>query len=850
MKKFFKKIIKKVKNKKENPYKIENEINKLINKIIEDTESIFDFSDEEIKIIHSNINDKEKLNYKKVRLPIFCHGSFSCFFDLGSDNDKNYIIRNVQPDFKKIFPNVESGSKILSIQELERPKDEKFRRFNPISSKKEQNLIGKNKGRDGPLDLFICSRLPKTIIKLKIKKNNKIKEIIFKLGSAKDKLKSLQTLSKAEYGFNSKQSLAFKKHYVEEIFYSGEVSTNLINSIKADKKISFKPKNLVDRFLELESDHSVVYWGETLINRLEKIVKNVLRPKTRKLRIFKGSYLDIFYNPDATQRVPIVQSYLNNETYVTGKVPGVGDRLISITYKNKTSKIKSIDDISDFLIDVPPNSYVKLVYKTKSKNEHSFKLSTQNFDDLCNSYIKYTGSQMGNYSKAEIAAIQFRKSYLIGEQEVDDKFFIQLMKKNILDTVSHRYVSEENEENNELDNKKISFSISKVKISNKMSFLLKFDAWPNIENLLTDNKSLFLNVFIYDITDLNFQKVKELKDEYLDVDDYIKKDCHIIKTNDASWSIGNNNLVQSKKIKDQYDLPAELAFPFQVITFPKGGKRKLNFRVFLTNENVKFDEYSSRPIILGLISYGPDEFEVMKNYSGEYDFDPYGDYDDIKIYGSHQIEAEYKLPGYLETNRKEMAYSKSIIAANLIKIRDKDPKKIFKILRDEIEYDDDGYEYDKRHIYKTLDLKRVYEDLTKNGSETKIDFQSIRNKTLINERYNILNTLLNLSTRNKKFFSEEDVFLNNVAKKLEIDFDKFAEIKKQKTINAELINFNTSNEEDMFGIKETMTKDQKIKILRNEYSRWNALTNHADKTKRDKAKNMRDLAAKLRSKIN
>ena len=105
MKKFFKKIFKKAKKKKENPYKIENEINKLINKIIEDTDSIFDFSDEEIKIIQSNINDKEKLNYKKVRLPIFCHGSISCFFDLGSDNDKNYIIRNVQPDFKKIFPN-------------------------------------------------------------------------------------------------------------------------------------------------------------------------------------------------------------------------------------------------------------------------------------------------------------------------------------------------------------------------------------------------------------------------------------------------------------------------------------------------------------------------------------------------------------------------------------------------------------------------------------------------------------------------------------------------------------------------------------------------------------------------
>lgn len=850
MKKFFRKIFKKAKKNKENPYKIENEINKLINKIIEDTDSIFDFSDEEIKIIQSNINDKEKLIYKKIKLPIFCHGSISCFFDLGSDDNNNYIIRNVQPDFKKIFPNLESGSKILSIQELEQPKIEKFRRFNPTSSKKELNLIEKNIGVHGPLDLFVCNRLPKTIIKLKIKKKNKIKEIIFKLGSAKDKLKSLQTLSKAEYGFNSRQSLAFKKHYIEEIFYSGDMSANLINSIKADKKIDFKPKNLVERFLELESDHSVVYWGETLINRLEKIIKKVSKPKTRKLRIFKGSYLDIFYNPHITKRLPIVHSYLNNETYVSGKIPSVGDKLISITYKNKTAKIKSIDDISDFLINVPPNSYVKLVYETKSKNKHSFKLLTQNFDELCNSYIKYTGSQMGNYSKAEIAANQFRKSYLIGEQEADEKFFIQLMKKNILDTVSHRYVSKEDEEKNELDNKKISFSISKEKISNKMSFLLKFDAWPNIENLLIDNKSLFLNVFIYDITDLNYQKIGELKDEYLDVEDYIKKDCHIIKTNDASWSHANNNLVQSKKIKDQYDLPEELAFPFQVITFPKGGKRKLNFRVFLTNENVKFDEYSSRPIISGLNCYRPDEFEVMQTYSGEYDFDPYGDYDDIKIYGSNQIEAEYKLPGYLETNRKEMAYFKSIIAANLIKIRDKDPKKIFEILRDEIDYDDDGYEYEKRHIYKTLDLKRVYEDLMNENSGKKIDFKSIRNKTLVNERYNILNTLLNLSTRNKKFFSAEDVFLNDVAKKLEIDFDKFTEIKKQKTINAELINFSASNEEDIFGIKETMTKDQKIKILRNEYSRWNALTNHADKTKRDKAKNMRDLAAKLRSKIN
>ena len=76
-----------------------------------------------------------------------------------------------------------------------------------------------------------------------------------------------------------------------------------------------------------------------------------------------------------------------------------------------------------------------------------------------------------------------------------------------------------------------------------------------------------------------------------------------------------------------------------------------------------------------------------------------------KIYGSNNIEAEYKLPGYLIKSKRNGVLQINH-HANLIKIRDKDPKKIFEILRDEIDYDDDGYEYNKRHIYKTLDLKR------------------------------------------------------------------------------------------------------------------------------------------------
>ena len=47
-----------------------------------------------------------------------------------------------------------------------------------------------------------------------------------------------------------------------------------------------------------------------------------------------------------------------------------------------------------------------------------------------------------------------------------------------------------------------------------------------------------------------------------------------------------------------------------------------------------------------------------------------------------------------------------------------------------------------------------------------------------------------------------------------------------------------------------MDKQQKLKLLRKEYSRWNALTNNTDKTIRERARQMRDLAANLRSEYN
>ena len=85
-----------------------------------------------------------------------------------------------------------------------------------------------------------------------------------------------------------------------------------------------------------------------------------------------------------------------------------------------------------------------------------------------------------------------------------------------------------------------------------------------------------------------------------------------------------------------------------------------------------------------------------------------------------------------------------------------------------------------------------------------------------------------------------------MAKSLELNNEKYREIKKQKTASVKFVGFDNSSSETLFGITENMTKEEKVKILRKEYSRWNALTNNNDKAIRKRAREMRDLAAKLR----
>ena len=152
------------------------------------------------------------------------------------------------------------------------------------------------------------------------------------------------------------------------------------------------------------------------------------------------------------------------------------------------------------------------------------------------------------------------------------------------------------------------------------------------------------------------------------------------------------------------------------------------------------------------------------------------------------------------------------------------------------------------NIHKILSLKKLWKIF-----KWKIKFRwySKRPKknSVIHERYEIIDFLLNLATKDETFNSKENKFIDKVSKELK-NQDKYQEIKKQKTSSVKFVDFGEEVEESVFGINKDMTKDEKLKILRKEYSRWNALTNNTDKMIRERAKEMRDLAANLRSQYN
>ena len=702
-------------------------------------------------------------------------------------------------------------------------------------------------------------------IKLKIQRKNqpqpKIVEI--KLISFEEAIK-LNKKSCDNYMYKKAGSLLFKE-WVES-----DYGQNHDDWMKRREEI-VQLENIADRFSEArfpENSDQIQKWKSKDIRLISKLVK----PEYKDIN-FKLNFFSLIFNTKIITKLKSI-SLSKDCCYsfiLTGRAIG-GDwdkkvsenvtnfeKLISVKDKNKELFVDKVSKnelnlFFNLIIDKKKRLNIKYLSKFKwgwiyvKKEKHS-SLSSDNemtgFESIPNLLQWWFKEKYKfNEAKTKLAVGEWCKSFFLEYPDLTIERIKEIEKMDLSDEPV--YDEEEYNSSNE-DKIYINTSVSKKKIKGKDSFVINLSNLPD-DNKLEDleeggTKEIYLKIFAYDVTDLNEDKYYEIQDTTGETDQYFLNNCHVIKTDDLSWSEGNNILVQTKRLEPYEEIPSILAFPYSKMLLPKYGKRKISFRSFICTEDQKFDENTGRFIV-----YGNPDLRAEEHYLQSYEsFDEYDNYSFILSYDSCEIDLEYKQPGYLEVNRRKYNELKIALSFALNQEDEKNIKVNLEKIKDSIRYGDFTAD---ANIYKILNLKKNYEKALNNKIKLDDILKELKKNSVIHERYEIIDFLLNLATNDETFSSKENKFIDTVSKELELNKEKYQEIKKQKTASVKFVDFGDEADESVFGINKDMSKDEKLKLLRKEYSRWNALTNNSDKLIRERAKEMRDLAASLRSEYN
>ena len=830
---------------KKNKFLQEEEKNeKIIKKFVDDASNIKNWKNEDLERIEKIINPSLVVNKKLRNLTIFCGSYFYGYFDFVNDK-KNYII-STDGFNKKYFKNTNfaNGSILVSIRKGE--------------DDIEINLLNKRKKK--PFEIFRANCKPSTsvIIKFKPYKSNNIEEIKIKTNGYD---KTFKNAKKFFFKFMSKNikktELAFKE-WKREFFYSGLLTNSRMNEIKNiynDNELEYKHKTLIDKFISSDPDDSINLWPDHLLERLTPIIKKkyLKHQHVGKFKIFQASYHNFLFEKD-TLRVNFMNGEHNRDTVENIQL---GDKILSITPLKKGKKnkvnVNNEDELNIVLRELKPWSRVKIEFETcpKTKLERKRKKGLIKETVIQTiSFFQYLQNRKetvketffpNNNKKTEIWFKEFKESYILGFPILKPKRIKEIMKMDLKDDPVENEYDDEYQDDKNIN---IFTTVKKKKINGKESFVVKFNDLPDddfLQKKEDEGKKIYLKIYIYDVTDLKSDKYYEIQDTTGETEQYFSNNCHVVKTEDFSWSEGNNILVQSKKLEPFGDRTNEIAFPYSVMQLPKYGKRKLSFRSFICTEDQKFDENNGR-----FISYENPCFRPEEYYLNTYDdsFDEYGDYPEILSYCAREIEVDYKQPGYLEVNRIKYNDLKIALSFALTQNEEENLKGNFEKIKEDIRYGDFSIE---GNIYKILNLKKNYEKALNNKIKLDDILKDLKKNSVIHERYEIIDFLLNLATKDETFSKKENNFIDKVSKELELNKEKYQEIKKQKTASVKFVDFGDKTGESVFGITKEMNKEEKLKTLRKEYSRWNALTNNSDKTIRERAREMRDLAANLRS---
>ena len=327
-----------------------------------------------------------------------------------------------------------------------------------------------------------------------------------------------------------------------------------------------------------------------------------------------------------------------------------------------------------------------------------------------------------------------------------------------------------------------------------------------------ENEEAKFSCYVFDITDKdNETPLQGLTDPY--------KDENYLLSSTRNMKVGLGLAYN--------DWTVMFRFPKSLVIPPSRGQRILKFVICASKLKSKFDQ--------GIIKNKKDlYFETTTTFNLDYD-----------------------QPGYLESEIYESALNEKIVQLGMAvaysekKINTSGVEAIKSWINTEILWKNYLTDETEEKVKYSFLLKNTHELLKKNKLSLSEIVKEINFKSNISRRYDAMNLLLNIAGSDDRLSKEEDKLLNNTARALELDLDRFQQMKTSTIANIDTIDeSDEDNEDTIFNFSKDMTDADKCKKLREEYTRWNRQTNNSNEKIRNQARKMVELTANLRKKYN
>ena len=331
-----------------------------------------------------------------------------------------------------------------------------------------------------------------------------------------------------------------------------------------------------------------------------------------------------------------------------------------------------------------------------------------------------------------------------------------------------------------------------------------------------ENDQVKFSVYVFDVTD----KEKEIALQGLT--DPFK---------DENYLLYSSRNMEVKPGYGYFEWTPIFLFPKNTVIPPYRGERKIKFVVSATKINSKFDQ--------GKV--------VNKK--------------DLYLSIEAILNLNFLEPGYLEEDKYEDEVNEKIVQLGLAvaysekKINQRGVEAIKTWINQKViwksYFAENTEEENENKIKYSFLLKNTYELLKNKKLSLSEIVKELNYKSNISKRYDAMNLLLNVAGSDDRLSSDEDKLLNKTARALELDMDRFQQMKTSTIANIDTIDdTDEENEDTIFNFSPDMTIEEKCKKLRLEYTRWNRQTNNSNDKIRNQAKKMVELTASLRKKYN